>query len=232
MAEALDLLTLQSIDDEIASSRAALGEIGRRLEGDPGLLAAREELAELRSRRESLGRDQRRLEGSVADQTAHIEREERKLYDGSVKNPKELLSLQQEVEGLKAARARVEDELLEVLSEAETAAGEHGVAEATVARLEARWGTQSESLVQEGKRLEVLLTRLEARRLAEAPKVSAASLRMYDAIRARRGSAVAQMRGASCGGCRVAIPDALRRRAMAGSALVQCPNCERILAAG
>jgi len=44
--------------------------------------------------------------------------------------------------------------------------------------------------------------------------------------------AVAHIQGGMCAGCRVSIPEAIRRRAFAPDQLAQCPNCERILDVG
>ena len=47
----------------------------------------------------------------------------------------------------------------------------------------------------------------------------------------RGNTVVARIAGGACSGCRISLPDAIRRRAMSPATLVQCPNCGRILAA-
>lgn len=44
--------------------------------------------------------------------------------------------------------------------------------------------------------------------------------------------AVSRLSGGMCGGCRVSVPDSVRRKALSISDIAQCPNCERILAVG
>jgi predicted nucleic acid-binding Zn-ribbon protein len=41
--------------------------------------------------------------------------------------------------------------------------------------------------------------------------------------------AVARIQGGACGGCRVSLPDAVRKLAFSAEQIPQCPNCERIL---
>jgi predicted nucleic acid-binding Zn-ribbon protein len=85
----------------------------------------------------------------------------------------------------------------------------------------------------EAKKLKAAITAAEAKRAIQATVLTPANLRMYESLRTRRGgSAVVRLTGALCGGCRVAIPDGLRRNVAAAPNLVQCPNCERILALG
>jgi predicted nucleic acid-binding Zn-ribbon protein len=233
MSQVLELATLQSLDDEVATLRVTLADIERRLEGDEELIEARDELIIAEQELANGRRDQRRLEGDIQTRSAHIQREETKLYDGSVKATKELVNLQQEVENLKAHRGEVEDQLLGVLERVENAAAAQVAIARVVTRLEARWAAQSDSLRQEHARLVQALARAEARRDAQRDEVDPRGLRLYDSLRERRGSAVAKLKGASCQACRVAVPDAVRRRVVSsGPELAQCPNCERILTLG
>jgi uncharacterized protein len=58
-------------------------------------------------------------------------------------------------------------------------------------------------------------------------------LQQYEEIRRRKaGTAVARLAGSSCGGCRVSLPDAVRKQVLLRDAITQCPNCEKILAPG
>lgn len=232
MPLAHDLMSLQALDDEASAHRATIGDIEHRLAGDAALEAARGELAAATAEREDLRRARRRLEGDLGALDARIAAEEKRLYDGSIKNPKELIALQHEVDGLKASRSKLEDELLAVLEQVEASDARYEAASASVLRHEARWAGESDALRAEHERQLAALARTGARRAAAVAALPPAAVRQYEAIRARRGSAVARINGSLCSACRVSIPDALRTRALAGTALVQCPNCERILVGG
>jgi predicted nucleic acid-binding Zn-ribbon protein len=232
MPLAHDLMSLQALDDEAASHRATIGDIEHRLAGDAALDAARAELAAAAGEREELRRARRRLEGDLATLDTRIAAEEKRLYDGTIKNPKELVALQHEVDALKQSRSRLEDELLAVLDLVEASDTRYEAASASLVANEARWAGESDALRAGLERQLAALTRAEARRAAAAASLPPAALRQYEAIRSRRGSAVARISGSLCSACRVTIPDALRTRAQLGTALVQCPNCERILVGG
>ncbi len=233
MSQVTELVALQAIDDEAAALDAARFDVERRLRGNEELDAARRELATADTTLAALQKEQRRLDGEVDGLTARIEPEEKRLYDGSVKNPKELGSIQHELELLKQRRSEFEDELLTLLSRLEDAERERASAARTVARLEAAWEHTQQDLKHEAKRLGDAIDRAARKRDVQKGKVNPRSLHIYETVRQKRGGgAVARIQGGACGGCRIALPDALRRRAFSTELLAQCPNCERILYIG
>jgi predicted nucleic acid-binding Zn-ribbon protein len=229
----LDLVTLQTIDDDLSGARAQASDVARRLEGDPELIEARATLAVQDEEIAALRREQRRLDGEVQAFDAKIAHEEGRLYGGTVRNPKELQSLQHEIGALKEQRGRIEDVLLPLLDQIEGAAAARTAQARTVTSLEARWVAQSEALREEAVRLDRVIASYEAKRAAHVPAIAPGDYRLYEGLRARKaGAAIARLSGSSCGKCRVALPEAVRRQAMMSLRPVQCPNCERILTQG
>ncbi len=233
MSTVLELLTLQGLDDEAAALRAALADVERRLAGDEELMNARRAFSEADGRVAEVRRRQRRLEDEIETLSDKIAREEKRLYDGSVKNPKELTSLQHEVESLKAHRSPLEDDLIAVLDELEREERQRKEAAKALAQLEALRESHLVELRREARRLNDAILKADARREIQKTKVPPRPLATYEDLRRRKGGmAVAKISAGSCTGCRVSVPDAIRRRAMSGTDLVQCPNCERILSMG
>lgn len=233
MSQVTDIRTLQEIDDEASSLRSALDEVERRFGSTEELDQARSRFAAAESELASVRKSQRRIEGEVEGFTARITPEEKRLYDGSVRNPKELTSIQHELELLKEQRSKLEDALLEVMANLEAAEAEHAAAQKALVRAEARREADSANLGSEAKRLAVAIAAADAKRSAQQAKVLPRSLAVYEDVRNRRGGvAVARVAGGNCGGCRVGIPEAVRKRAFNPDMLAQCPNCERILYVG
>ena len=233
MTQVTDLRTLQEIDDEVSRLSGTLEDVQRRLQGSEELAGARESFAAADVELNDARKEQRRIDGQVQGLTAKIDPEEKRLYDGSVRNPKELSSIQHELELLKQQRSKAEDELLEVMARLEAAETAHADAQKTLVRAEARWEAERTSLTDESARLSGNLASAESKRMAQQGKISARNLAIYEDVRRRRGGvAVARVAGGNCGGCRVSIPEAVRRRAFAPDQLAQCPNCERILYVG
>ena len=230
MSQVLEIVSLQALDSEGTALRAKLADAEHRLEGDEELIAAQAALAEAEAQLADMRKTQRKLDADIQDLGAKITKEEGRLYGGSVTAVKELKSLQHEVEGLHANRAKLEERLLEVLTELETATAAEQEAARTVAALNARWATQSVALRTELKRMAAAIARIDAQRIEQTTKVDPANLRLYESLRPRKnGIAVARVTGAMCGGCRVSIPDGMRRQLLGPGRVSQCPNCERIL---
>jgi predicted nucleic acid-binding Zn-ribbon protein len=229
----LDILTLQGLDDETTQLQATLADVERHLHGDSALNEARERFASADGQLSAARQEQRRLDAAIQDLTARIDPEEKRLYGGTVSSAKELTTIQHEVELLKEQRAKHEDALLEVLARLEAAEGERADALRQVEQREMRRAQDVEGLRAEADRLNAAITRVQAKRVAEQTKVDTRTLALYEDLRRRKGGhAVARIQGGSCSGCRIALPDAVRRRAMSPAQLAQCPNCERILVVG
>ena len=227
-----DVCTLQEIDDEVAGLEAVIADIDVRLAHSETLAAAEAAFAEADARFQDLRRAQRALETDVAALDAKITPEEKRLYDGSVRNPKELTAIQHELEHLEAQRSQLEDRLLAVMEEFEAADAARRAAEAALAA--ARREREQEVAALEARRAQLAsaLAAALARRAGQVDRVHPASIRLYEDVRRRRGTAVARIQGSTCSGCRVAIPESVRRKAFDPATLAQCPNCERILYIG
>ncbi|GAB4333042.1 MAG: C4-type zinc ribbon domain-containing protein [Dehalococcoidia bacterium] len=228
-----DLSALQSIDDELARLRRQLDDVLARFDEPDGIASARQELAQAEARRDALRRRQRALEADVLALNDRVHAEEQRLYSGSVKLPRELESLQQEVAALRRQRSRVEDDLLEVMNELEEVEPACDEAARHLATLESDHTARTADLSAERDRLQAAIDRDEARRKQVAGTIPPGVLALYDDLARRKaGAAVAHLRGTTCSRCRVSMPDTVRRHIITSDGLTQCPNCERLLVLG
>jgi uncharacterized protein len=141
-----------------------------------------------------------------------------------------LADLQAEIESLKRHVATVEDRDIESLGALEGAEAEAQAAAAERDALEATWRSEQAALRGRLDQLAGEIAVLDTQRRAQAEYVPAETLKMYDRLRiAHQGRALARLERNLCTGCRISLPANLVTRARAGSTLVQCPNCERIL---
>ena len=155
---------------------------------------------------------------------------EQKLYGGTIRNPKELSDLNDDLSSLKTQVAKREDSLLGLLVEMEEAEKQLESARSALAETDAVWQREQASLLGEKARLEPEIAALETRRENQLPAVDAESMRLYQLLRERhRGQAVAGVERGMCQGCRIALPMSLVQKARSGGGLVQCVSCERIL---
>jgi predicted nucleic acid-binding Zn-ribbon protein len=162
----------------------------------------------------------------------HIGREEKQLYGGAVKSPKELQNLQAEVDSLKRRLAEQDDVSLNLLLERDEASEARASAGAGLATTETRTAAAQVALVAERHDLAVAIRDLDARRAELAAVLSPAVLAVYDQVRKLKlGKAVAPLAGEDCGGCGMQLPRQLAVDARSEKTLSRCPSCRRILVA-
>lgn len=225
-----DLRRLQETDAALDSRRASLSDAEGRIGESEDVVAARalaeERAAALRQARGA----QKDIELEADDLKSKIGPNETKLYSGAIKAPKELADLQADIDQLKRHLSAVEDRDLEALAQLEIAEHAHSAAAADLAAMESAWSAEQAELTERVRTLKMEIAEHETARGDESREIAAEILRTYDHIRfARQGRALAKLDRNLCLGCRISLPTNVVNKARAGSVLVQCPNCERIL---
>lgn len=224
------LYELQEIDLEIDAKNEALALVVSRLGDSEALAEARVSLATEEERLVELERSQRDVEREVEDLRSKVALLEEKLYGGSVKNPKELASLQEQVEHLKRKRRGQEDKVLDIMTEVEAMQKNVSLKSREVARIDEDWRAEQATLSGEQAELNAALADLDQKRKDLISRIDAASLELYQGLRRKRqGRAVAKVEQGMCQGCRIVLPLNVLQRARIGQELVQCSSCERIL---
>jgi predicted nucleic acid-binding Zn-ribbon protein len=228
-----NLLRLQSEDTEIRrlnDRRATLPEAARLSEVNDHLAELDADLEIARKQLNVVEVDQNRLEGEIEMLGSKTSREEQRLFSGGVANPKELSSLQAEVESLKRRRGDLEDKLLEVMVGRDSAL-------ATVESLEkerSAAATESEDLTARVAELtgdiDAALADHAARRSEAAGTIDAELLSLYEGIRdSKHGVGAAELVGDTCQGCHTKLPAREVERLRNERGLQRCDNCRRIL---
>lgn len=233
MTSAADLFALQEIDLRRDGRRALIADIESRLGETEELVAARELVETRRAELAELRKAQSQLEETLTDLDAKLRPLEKKLYDGSIRNPKELTDLQREIDHLKARRGHLDDEGLALLDSIEEASAALAAAEQQYHETEEGWRESQEELRRQKRQAEDESRGLEEERARRARGIEPRALGLYETLRAhKQGRAVAPVERGACQGCRLSLPTHLIQRLRTGDSLVQCPSCERILVAG
>ncbi len=228
MSIAKQLYQLQEVDLELESVGQALSQIISQLGENQAVLRAQAELKLEHQRLEELRQQQRSAEWEVDDLANKLASDEEKLYSGKIKNPKELASLQHEVEGLKARRARLEDKALETMSQVELAETSVADKSSELERLEAGWQSQQQKLSGEMERLKAIASDLKQKWESLAADIDAKVVKFYRELRKQKVTAVAKVEQGICRGCRISLSTAALQQVRGGSP-VQCSSCGRIL---
>jgi uncharacterized protein len=227
------LLALQEEDTEIGrltDRLSTLPEVSRLARINERLAEYETDLGIARKQLDEIEREQSRMEGEIELVAQKTTREEGRLYSGSVSNPKELSSLQAEVEMLKRRSAGLEDDLLEVMVQRDGASD-------AVERLERERAAAADESAELTTRVAELSGSIEAalqehrsRRESIARELPEALLRLYEQLRAaKNGVGAAALVGDTCQGCHTKLPAREVERLRSERGLQRCDNCRRIL---
>jgi len=224
-----DLYALQHVDLDLESHRSALADAEAHIGDTEELTEAREKAAR---RKEALRAAEQNFKEREyeADELRHkIEPLEKKLYQGSILNPKELDDLQQDIESLKRRRSQLDDQAIEAMEALDEAQREMKEAEQRREELEQEHQSGQAGLRAQIATMQFEIAELERDRNEQAAEVEPSLLQLYERIAAIRQRAVAKVEGGACQGCRISLPMSLVQRARTGNEIVQCSSCERIL---
>ena len=137
------LYELQELDLEIDATRSRLTKVEGQLGEDPALVEVKAALPQERAALTELEKKQRAAEVELDDIRTEIAAQEKKLYDSSVRNPKELLSMQDDVNQHRGRQRAQEDRVLEVMEQVEKAKAELEAKSSEVAATERQWSPPS-----------------------------------------------------------------------------------------
>lgn len=228
MATAKQLYQLQEFDLTIESDEKALKEKTNQLGESQAVIDARSKVNSAQRRLDELRHKQRSLEWDVDDLTSKIRAGDDQLYSGRIRNPKELASLQQEVEAFKAKRDRFETALLEIMDQVEAEQKNAVNAASEFKKVETDWQIHQHKLSAEIEALKSKLADQRQKRQSHSADIDPKSLELYNALKKAKGQAVVRVEQGICRGCRISLPSSDLQQARSGN-LVHCSSCGRIL---
>jgi hypothetical protein len=233
-ADQLRLLDLQALDstlDRLAQRRRTLPGLAEftALETRAGQL--RDLIIASSAARGDLNREQSKAEADVDQVRARAARD-RKVLDAGTASPKDLSSLQSELESLAKRQSDLEDIVLEVMERIESAdardtelAKQRDAAEADLKRVAATLGADQSGIDKD-------IDFSTQQRDLLAGQTPADLLALYEKIRAQyNGIGAAAIKQRRCEGCHVEldISEINALRAAAPDAVVRHDTCRRIL---
>jgi uncharacterized protein len=230
MSRASALLSLQQIDDRIATLTSEIAVTEASLRGDPELDRLRAAEAAAHDEHRALGSSAKLAELEAASLQARIRELDRRLYGGTVRNPAELIEMQRELEAMRAKLSTAEDDALGRMEEVDVSTASLEKASAAVAARDAQRSASLEPLRARLVTLNAERDVLNGERDAVRADTDPNDLSLYARIASHRRPAVTGLAGESCAGCRMPVSNEERRAVRTGTGLTQCANCDRILA--
>ena len=231
MSLAKTLYDLQQIDLNIQKEQETLDDINRQLGESEALIQAKEVLLSEKKHLAETEKQQKDLEYEIDELRNSIRKLNDKLYGGKEKNPKELVSLEKELEIFKNNLRQKEDDLLDLMTEIESVQDKIKINSERLGNLEEEWRQEQKELTQQQAKVKSRLSDLNKTRRTLASDIAKQTLELYEGIRSRKGQAVVKIEQGRCQGCRLNLAVNELQRARAGD-LIQCSSCGRILCLG
>lgn len=221
------LLAYQRLVERERELRDEIERIESLLASNPDVVGAEEALAEARAKQQAL---ELRLRESDRERETHrgrLNMRERELMSGRIRNPTDLMQLNQEVEHMRARFAEEEAAELRLMEEGEAA--EEAVREASAGLDDARTRHAGD---EPGLRrdLESLQSELDSVKADSASAWSHVAAPFQTAfLRVRSHPAVAEVDRNQCQVCHVTVTSSGMQALRKGEEIVHCENCGRIL---
>jgi uncharacterized protein len=230
MTRISQLFDLQQIDTGLDRRGARLRQIDEQTADTPELIAARQAHAEAQHLVSERQTALKRLTEEAEDTSRRAKTQEKRLYDGSVKNPKELGQIQEEVGHLKSRLKSLEDSEIDAMLLVEEADNALSERKTELDQALKEWEQFQAGLLEEKDKLIEQVKVLQTRRQKTITEVAWADLQAYERLRrGKAGVAVAAVQDGSCSACRVGVPAHILRAARAGTDFTFCPSCGRML---
>jgi predicted nucleic acid-binding Zn-ribbon protein len=228
MSLAGQLYQLQQLDLELQTRQQELNEVQNQLSDNKALAAAESRLASQKEGLEDARKKQKNSEWEVEDLQEKNKQISSKLYSGKTKDPKELVNLEKEAQGLKSQIRAKEDALLGLMSKVEEIESEAKTTAGELERLNKEWEKRQQTFRPRKSEIEITIAELRGERNRLAAQIDPEAFKLYERVRLARGQAVAKVEKGRCLGCHITVPTSQWQKARAGD-LIQCNNCSRIL---
>ena len=228
-ADLKQLIRLQTIDLSIQELRARIDRfpgISKAL--DEKLRSAQAAVAVAHDKAKSNQGSRKKLESEITAAESKISKYRDQMM--AVKTNDEYRALQHEIEHAQQGIRRIEDEILNLMMDAEAGQSELKTAEARLKEDQQRVNTERKQLEEENKRdLAALEAYLKERKEIDA-SVSPDLMSRYERVRKLRGGiGVAAARNEVCEICQVRIRPQVFQEIRRNDQIIACDACQRIL---
>ncbi len=227
---AATLFQLQQLDHELDRLASEAQVIVNSLQGNALLQKLRSEYTSSQQGLQAGLQAQKEAEWTLEDISTRLKTQERRLYNGTTGNAKELQSLQLEVQRLRAQQSRQEDVVLEVLDAAESLQEIVTRKQRALTEAEENWQQESAKLVSRRDQVAQRRQEVQMKRGRLAASIDGSLLERYEKMRKlKQGRAVSKVEQDSCQWCRVILTPSELQQVRINAELQLCTNCGRIL---
>jgi predicted nucleic acid-binding Zn-ribbon protein len=188
----------------------------------------KERIQKEREKIESLEKERRQKERNLNTEQEKIKKAEGRMFE--VKTNKEYQALLNEVEAIKEATSREEEEILKILEEIDELKKDLLKREKEVATTLEKIEREKKKIQEKMDQGDGLWKEQKERREVLSKQVESSLYKLYNTLKEKRqGVGVVSVKDETCQGCFVNVPPQMFIEAQKNNAIIRCPNCNRIL---
>jgi len=188
----------------------------------------KERVQKEREKIELLEKERRRKEGHLNLEQEKIKRAEGRMFE--VKTNKEYQALLSEIEAIKEANSREEEEILQVMDEIDELKKDLSKREKEMAITMEKIGAEKRKMQERMAQGDTVWKQQLERREVVSKQIESKLLKLYNTLKEKRqGIGVVSVKQETCQGCFVNVPPQMFIEVQKNNTLIRCPNCNRIL---
>ena len=177
---------------------------------------------------ESLEKERRQKERHLNTEQEKIKRTEGRMFE--VKTNKEYQALLNEIEAVKEATNREEEEILQILEEIDELKKDLLKREKEVTATLEKIERERKKIQEKMDQGDGLWKEQKERREVLSKQLESGLFKLYNTLKEKRqGIGVVSAKQETCQGCFVNVPPQMFIEVQKNNALIRCPNCNRIL---
>ncbi|HSE08274.1 MAG TPA: C4-type zinc ribbon domain-containing protein [Nocardioidaceae bacterium] len=228
----LDVQELDSRQDQLRHRLATLPQIAELKDLTAQRASVADRASDARILVDDLTREQKRADADVEQVKARRKRDQDRMDQGIITNPKDLERMQGELVSLERRISELEDAELEIMEKLEEAQQELDVLTSQVGDLDEKIAAATAARDEAAAEIEQQLTETAAKRKQTAEGSPEDLMSLYTRLREQKGGVgAAALRARSCGGCSLQLnASELAEIAKTPSdEVLRCEECNRIL---
>jgi predicted nucleic acid-binding Zn-ribbon protein len=188
----------------------------------------KEKIQKEKEKIESLEKERRQKEKHLNTEQEKIKRTEGRMFE--VKTNKEYQALLNEIEAVKEATNREEEEILQILEEIDELKKDLLKREKEVTATLEKNERERKKIQEKMDQGDGLWEEQKERREVLSKQLESGLFKLYHTLKEKRqGVGVVKVKAETCQGCFMNIPPQMFIEVQKNNALVRCPNCNRIL---
>ncbi|MEN9575323.1 MAG: hypothetical protein RL514_3178 [Verrucomicrobiota bacterium] len=230
MIEAIEkLLVLQDRDRHLLRTQAELASIGpQRERAQSRASTTQQALDAAKLKAKQTESDKKKIELDVEAQKERIAKYS--LQQFQTKKNEEYRALAHEIETCKGNISKFEDQILELMEQADAIAKEVAAATKAAAGAKQDVDTEVAELNKREATFQARLAELQVNRKELAALVEEGALLRYERLLKSKGeNAIVGIHHSACGGCHMRLPTQVMVACQSQSEMNACPHCGRIL---